>query len=358
MKISISGSDFARMERLEKTRKINFRYFSLVSEYLNLYPTFVKEDYINELISSGDISAESAFCAALSVAMGLSTESEEDRIIIRKYLPASVKALDILPYKINPYYSKISFADTDKGDWALKNMFIAPYEGFIYNDPLLLDDYAEVPCIGFFKDKFPFIGVTQKGVEWMTLMPNETETLKNAVAACFGNVVTYGLGLGYFAFMASEKENVKSVTVIEKDKTVIDLFTSHILPQFPNKNKITVVNGDAFLHCNSALPKTDTDFVLADIWHDTGDGLEMYFRFRDSALLTPNITWHYWLEESMVAYLRWPVFSEIYSCVKSGKLSLLFGDLAINSFEHIEHVLSYGFLREHASEIGKFFELY
>lgn len=53
---------------------------------------------------------------------------------------------------------------------------------------------------------------------WMTITPNEIETMKEAVDKAFGNVLTFGLGLGYYAYMVSEKVNVESITVVEKIK--------------------------------------------------------------------------------------------------------------------------------------------
>ena len=50
---------------------------------------------------------------------------------------------------------------------------------------------------------------------WMTITPNEIETMKEPVDGAFGNVLTYGLGLGYYAYMVSEKENVETVTIVD-----------------------------------------------------------------------------------------------------------------------------------------------
>ena len=236
-------------------------------------------------------------------------------------------------------------------------MSLAPWEGFVYNDPVLLADFTEIPSIGFFRERFSFPAVLQKGREWMTLMPNETATLENAVKNSFGNVVTYGLGLGYFAYRAACKAEVQSVTVVEKDKNVISLFTEHILPLFPCKDKITVIEADAFAHAENLLQKGNFDYALADIWHDAGDGTPLYLRFRDIAAKTTNIKWDFWLEETIIAYLRWPVFSEIYTAIKNGVNTDLFSNLEIKTFQDIQKVLSYDFLHSHAYEIGKFFNL-
>lgn len=357
MKISLPSADLPRVERLEDTRRRNFRFAELMSRYLNLFPDFVKPEYVSEFISGMSATPEEAFCAALTVALGLDTGNADDRVIMRKYLPKAVKCLDSFYYRSNPYYRNISFPDISCGGWELKNLSLAPWEGFVYNDPYLLDDYTEIPRIGFFREKFCFPAVLQNGREWMTLMPNETATLENAVNRCFGNVVTYGLGLGYFAFMAARKDNVKSVTVVEKDPDVIELFTNNILPLFPDKDKITVVCADAFYHAEHTLPVSGADYVLADICHDAGDGLPLYLRFRDIAEKTQNIIWDYWLEETIIAYMRWPVFTDIYKAVKTGADTTLLPGTEINSFNDIIKTLDYGFLRANACEIGKYFNI-
>ena len=63
------------------------------------------------------------------------------------------------------------------------------------------------------------------------------------------------------------------------------------------------------------------------------------------------------MEETIIAYLRWPVFSEIYRMVKNGVDSALFSDIEIKSFADIQNILSYDFLRSHVYEIGEFFNI-
>ena len=64
--------------------------------------------------------------------------------------------------------------------------------------------------------------------------------------SAFGNVLTFGLGLGYYAYMVSEKESVESVTIVEMNEDVIQLFKKYVLPQFKNAEKIKIIKADAF----------------------------------------------------------------------------------------------------------------
>ena len=63
----------------------------------------------------------------------------------------------------------------------------------------------------------------------MTLTPVDLDTSVDAIRAAFGRVVTFGLGLGYYAYMVSEKAEVESITVVEKSEEIIKLFKKHIL---------------------------------------------------------------------------------------------------------------------------------
>lgn len=71
----------------------------------------------------------------------------------------------------------------------------------------------------------------------MSVTPNEIETMRAPIARAHGRVLTFGLGIGYFAFMAASKADVESVTVVEREAAVIRLFTRLLLPQFPCAQK-------------------------------------------------------------------------------------------------------------------------
>lgn len=134
------------------------------------------------------------------------------------------------------------------------------------------------------------------------ITPNEIETMKEPIKAATGRVVTYGLGLGYFAFMAALKPDVKSVTVIELDPAVIRLFQKYVLPKFSKlqQEKIQIVQANAFEWAEH-LTKDDADFVFADTWHDPSDGVFMYGMFK--SMEKPGITYRYWIEDTLKYYL-------------------------------------------------------
>ena len=183
------------------------------------------------------------------------------------------------------------------GDWEFAERAFRPYEAFVYDESELTADGRLLPKIGFFDREYRFPCILEGGREWMLITPNEIETMKAPIAAARGEVVTYGLGLGYFPFMVSAKENVSSVTVIEQDARVIELFEKHILPQFPHREKIRVVCEDAFAFADR---KQKFDFVFADIWHDPSDGVDAYLRLR--SLERSDTEYAYWIEKTLQYY--------------------------------------------------------
>ena len=100
------------------------------------------------------------------------------------------------------------------GNWDLGYQSYDAYECFIYDDIDVLDNMREIPKIGYFTEEFSFPTVFEDGVEWMAIKPNEIETMKPHIEKMSGDVCVFGLGIGYFAYMVSEKKDVKSVTVV------------------------------------------------------------------------------------------------------------------------------------------------
>ena len=208
--------------------------------------------------------------------------------------------MDIKDYINNPYYKNIKVKEEKIGNWEFKYEKYKPYEAFIYDDLIVKDNYIEIPRVGYFSEEFEYLAVLENNNEWMLITPNEINTMQPVIDAVNGDVVTFGLGLGYFAYMISEKDCVSSITVVEKDKNVIELFEKCILPQFKNKDKVKIVNCDAF---EFAKEMNGFHYAFVDLWHDVSDGVDLYLRMKK--LEKKNIKYYYWIEESILSYIRW-----------------------------------------------------
>lgn len=282
------------------------------SRYLNHNPRILDTETVQDFSQECNCSIEDAFLSLFAVCCGLECDvNPTHRELERRYLRTGVRRLDPTVYQNDPYYQTVRMPNVTDGRWELGHGFYAPFEPFVCDHPVVGDDLREIPQIGYFTQRFDFPSVREGGVEWMTVTPNEIETMKEPIEKSHGRVLTLGLGLGYFAFRAAEKPNVESVTVIEHDPTVIELFQTHLLPQFPHKEKIKVICDDAFAYVESKMTPTDFDYIFADTWHDPADGLEMYLRLRRIEKKRGLQNVDYWIEPSLLSCLRGMVWDKL-----------------------------------------------
>lgn len=292
------------METKKETRQGNARLLRQLSLYLNLMPDAIDGAMVEE-ISCGmpKEQKEYAYAMLLATYCGLDTEyNPSDKALFHERFVRMVHMQNVKDYTCDPFYSNIKIPETVYGEWELKTEKFKAYETFLIDETDILNDGSIIPKIGFFEEEFVFPAVLQNGREWMTITPHEINSTLPAVRKSHGKVATYGLGLGYFAYMAAIKENVSSVTIVEKDKSVIDLFEKFILPQFPDKDKVSIVCADAFEYAEKCAPKEKYDFVFADTWHDPSDGIEMYEKFKALEHLCPETEFSYWIEKTVNYY--------------------------------------------------------
>lgn len=284
---------------MNSVKENNFEVIGMIAYYLINHPDFINKDMINELVSSCNISEEEAFFVLFCSACGLDDCKEDDKYLINNYFRKSIKRLNISDYTNNPYYKNILVEGTKFNNWEIKYESYKPYEAFIYDD-LIINGDIEIPCVGYFKEEFKYLAVLENNNEWMMITPNEINTMQGIIDSVSGNVVTLGLGLGYFAYMASLKDDVKSITVVERDKNVIELFSKVILPKFEHKDKIKIVNEDAF---EFAKRDNNFDYAFVDLWHDVSDGVNLYLKMKK--LEKNNTKYFYWIEKSIISKLKW-----------------------------------------------------
>lgn len=348
MRLALAPEERAAFAALASDFSCNRRVLSLYARYLNEHPTLVTFDLIEELVSSCSASREEAFVALLSAAFDLDEEGrEEDARIAREYISRSVVELDPAVYRNDPYFKNIRVPEKKHGVWSLCRESYAPYEGFICGGLLYGRRFVEIPPLGYFTEPFSFPAVMQNGQEWMAIKPNEIETMRAPLASARGRVLTYGLGLGYFTYMASCKEEVDSVTVVERDSAVITLFREEILPQFSHPEKIRILQADALDYAAHEGKREDYDCVFADLWHDTGDGLPLYLRLKREERTDRRIRYEYWIEDQLLSSLRALVFEGL----ASEQEPPLGGGRIIRSLSELERLLSDESLRALARDI-------
>ena len=146
--------------------------------------------------------------------------------------------------------------------------------------------------------------------------------------------------------MAAEKPEVKSVTVVEKNHDVIEAFQKGLLPHFPNKEKIRIIEADAFEFAEHTMQKEHFDLAFVDTWRDAGDGLPMYLKMKPLEKLSPDTKFLYWIEKFLLSRLRSAVFEELWE-KESNAPHAADGDI---TFDEIKESLSDASLAALAAE--------
>lgn len=175
----------------------------------------------------------------------------------------------------SPYHQNIHFDSIQKEGVSFQTMTIKAHHLFnlmaIQKDPLKeLKDWMVLRAM----DEDYETGILSLGEEvWMLDAPSEQATIDPIAKRAYGKVVTFGLGIGYFLYMASLNPKVKELTVVESNPAVIDLFKESILPQFDLKIPLTILQGDAKAYFNQDF-LAPFDVIFVDIHQSSDDGLE------------------------------------------------------------------------------------
>ena len=223
---------------------------------------------------------------------------------IKKNIKWDTKLLRLEDYLANPYLQKLSNLSFDKEDWSLKGKKLKAYTLFPYEEEYhYASNYLLKMSLAFFDKDYIYPSISLLKNEWMSLNPYEIRTMETPIILARGKVLTLGLGLGYFAYMAHLKEEVKEVHIVEMDKGLIDIFNEYLLPLFEYPEKIHIHKADAFCFIKDIKDK-DYDFIFSDLWHDSSDGLPMYLKLKEKFNAFEYTQCHYWIESALVTYLR------------------------------------------------------
>ncbi|MFC0903768.1 hypothetical protein ACFHWD_03570 [Clostridium sp. MT-14] len=132
----------------------------------------------------------------------------------------------------------------------------------------------------------------------MSNTPMEQRTNVSFVHKANGDVFIAGLGLGMIVLPVQEKENVKSITILEKYPEIIKLVGS----QLPLNDKVKIIQGDVF---DYEFPKgTKFDSIYFDIWNyinsDVYEEMKLlkkkYRKYKRMKKYNPNVFSSCWAE--------------------------------------------------------------
>ncbi len=282
---------------MNKFDHYNQRILELLSYYLNGHECDITPSQIKNVMHCG-VDEKKAYELLL-----LSYLNVDDREFIELYFGKMLHSLKEEDYTCNAYYQNITFENKKLKNWEIKKSKYKPYELFVCDD-FKYENQQMIPQLGYFNKPFYYLAVYYQKRLWMSITPNEINTMKKPIQQAYGKVLTFGLGLGYFAYMCSLKEEVQSVTIIEKDENVIALFKQYILPQFPYLDKIEIIQEDAYEFLDKKMKDNVYQYVFVDIYHDAGDGKDTYLKFKPYENRFKNTMFRYWIMETIQYYLK------------------------------------------------------
>ena len=225
MKINLSQKELEKTYSLLDTKEINMSVAELI------FSTFEEKDFF-----AGSKNEEEFFHKLLEY-WGIPEEADEDIALLDKCVRPVIKLLPSEFIKNNAYFKTIKPVSFKKGDYQLEYLTFNPYQPFSLNDIQVdeKDYFLERSPLSYFAEPVKYLALTYKGEVWMSITPNEINTMQPSVDKANGSVLVLGLGLGYYPFMVSSKNNVNDILIIEKDQTIIEIFNKYLLPHFPNK---------------------------------------------------------------------------------------------------------------------------
>lgn len=137
-------------------------------------------------------------------------------------------------------------SDRKIGDWAIEHFSISEN-----NIRALLDGIPP----------WNYVKLSYKGQCVMSNTPMEKRTNYNFVSHAHGDILIGGLGIGMIILAIQENENVRSITVLEKNHEVIDLVEN----QLPLNDKVTIIHADVFIWKPNKPQRFDC--IYMDIWN-------------------------------------------------------------------------------------------
>lgn len=287
----------------------------------------------------------------------------EDITVINQYNSNNFKLLNINDYLENQYYKDIIIDAPIK----FKNYELC-YEKYgksslFYYDNIKVDEnnYKEITPIGYFLNDYKYLCLKKDNITWMSITPHEINTMKYYIEQVKGNVLVLGLGLGYFPYMISQKDEVKQIDIIELDKNVIEIFNSFLKPKFNYINKINIINQDMFKYVKEHELK-NYSYIFCDVYHDNLDGLEIYLKLKSLEKYLISTRVFYWIEETFICNIRRIMLDLFYESINNisskesyenkvfdelfNKLSIYFKDLKIDSYDQIHNLLKDDSIKE------------
>lgn len=248
----------------------------------------------------------------------LTPQKEKELIkILKKYnIPHEDLKYDSKVLTENPYFEniKLDSVDTDTVNYEISTIKKRTLISMNFHKPIGKYLFHYHP-IGYFETDIDMPVLKECNKVWMSPAISEIESMGDGIEKGHGKCLTMGLGIGVLPYLWLLKDEVESVTIVEFNQDVIDLFEKYIKPQFRTDKKLEIIHGDAFDYYNEEF-LNQFDYVYVDFWESSGDGLKLYTRLMKKKINLPHVD--FWVEDSILCDVKYIVAPFLYA-VYEGK---------------------------------------
>ena len=239
--------------------------------------------------------------------------------ILKKYnVPHEGLKYDLKMLTKNPYYQDIKLDNVNYKTVRYEKVTIKKRTLMSMNFHQPMGKYLfHYHPIGYFETDIDLPVLKEGEKVWMSPAISEIESMREGIEKGHGKCLTMGLGIGVLPYLWLLKDEVESVTVVEFNQDVINLFEKYIRPQFKIPKKLEIIHNNTFDYYNEEFLKK-FDYVYVDFWESTEDGLAFYTKLMEKKVNFPHMD--YWVENSILNDVKYIVTPYLYTVYKGNSI--------------------------------------
>ncbi|MGN0485083.1 MAG: hypothetical protein ACI4HI_16180 [Lachnospiraceae bacterium] len=189
------------------------------------------------------------------------------------------------------------------GEFEFTTERIRKYGLFLMDEPEEAEKLYYIPKLGMCDFLYRYPSIRCENKRWDAVDARTIQTESETIDRAHGNVLVFGLGLGYFPYMAARKSEVEHVTVVEKTPEIVEFFEEYVLPQFgAAKEKITIVQEEDNAYIDE-MTDGAFDFCMVDNYRDRSV-VYTYIKMQSKLSKFQNMETFYREEESILGQIK------------------------------------------------------
>lgn len=229
---------------------------------------------------------------------------EAEILSLMKFLNSDLETLEenIKDFTLNPFVKNVLIPECSLGSIHCKHVKI-PSNTFIVtgNNPGTENDFIFYRKLGYFNKEITIPVLFENSKLWMSPTLLEQRSMEKALNNVHDHLLIFGLGMGYFPYMALLNGKVKTITIVEKNIDIINFFNEHIKKFFPSKEVINIIHDDIYNYLNKeGLANYDSVFI--DTYENYSTGIDTFIKIMNLNLSHNNL--HFWLEDNFYQIIR------------------------------------------------------